>query len=242
VVQNRRLPGINETVLVRLDAPKTQGGIFHKYIGFLKRTPHPEGFHLPCCFIDNDIVNEDDKYYDKFKDIRQTEVAAVAPTKEAQQQQAPEIRKRDEPMFPQQPYITYMSRAYTRYIVGSEKLPLEIDEIDGPQIGLLPPILDEYFKQDISNFINPKTPHKLKPDAEGFLRIAVENRARFKTDSFLAAIAPFYMQRSAREMKALIKQSLQTQPSVFFQLNYGNFLLEYYDIHMKNSINFKLEK
>jgi len=233
VVKNRRLPGINETVLVRLDAPKTQGGIFHKYIGFLKRTPHPEGFHLPCCFIDNDTVNEDDKYYDKFKDIRQTEVAAAAPAKEAEQQ-APEVRKRDEPMFPQQPYITYMARAFTKYIVGSEKLPLEIDEIDGPQIGLLPPVLDEYFKQDISNFINPKTPHKLKPDAEGFLRIAVENRARFKTDSFLAAIAPFYMQRSAREMKALIKQSLQTQPSVFFQLNYGNFLLEYYDIHMKS--------
>ena len=237
-VVNRRNPGLNETVLIRQEAPKTQGGIYHKYVGFLKKTPHPDGFHLPCCFIDNDIITEDDKYFDKFRDIRQAVVAPVAPVEGealpvAPVTVAPEIRKRDEPMFPQQPYIAYMARAFTKYIVGAEKLPLEIDEIEGPQIGLLPPVLDEYFKQDISNFINPKTPHKLKPDAEGFLRIGVENRARFKTDSFMAAIAPFYMQRSAREMKALIKQSLQTQPSVFFQLNYGNFLLEYYDIHMK---------
>jgi len=236
-VVNRRNPGLNETVLIRQEAPKTQGGVYHKYVGFLKKTPHPEGFHLPCCFIDNDAITEDDKYFDKFRDIRQAVAVAEAPVAMAAPlavaAPAPEIRKRDEPMFPQQPYIAYMARAFTKYIVGSEKLPLEIDEIEGPQIGLLPPILDEYFKQDISNFINPKTPHKLKPDAEGFLRIGVENRARFKTDSFMAAIAPFYMQRSAREMKALIKQSLQTQPAVFFQLNYGNFLLEYYDIHMK---------
>ena len=230
-VINRRTPGLNETVLVRQDAPKTQGGVYHKYVGFLKKTPHPEGFHLPCCFIDNALVYETDKYYDKFRDIRQA--ASVQKAVDAEPQVVAEIRKRDEPMFPKEPYIAYMAKAFTKYIVGSEKLPLEIDEIEGPQLGLLPPIVDEYFKQDISNFINPKTPHKLKPDAEGFLRIGVENRARFKTDSFLAAVAPFYMQRSAREMKALIKQSLQSQPSVFFQLNYGNFLLEFYDIQMK---------
>jgi hypothetical protein len=227
-VINRRNPGINETVLIRQDAPKTQGGIYHKYVGFLKKTPHPEGFHLPCCFIDNSIVYESDKYYDKFRDIRQIPAAAAE-----EEQRPPEMRKRDEPMFPKEPYIAYMARAFTKYIVGSEKLPLEIDELEGPQIGLLPPLLDTYFRQDISNFINPKTRNKLKPDAEGFLRIGVENRARFKSDSFLAAIAPFYMQRSAREMKAIIKQSLQSQPSVFFQLNYGNFLLEHYDIQMK---------
>jgi hypothetical protein len=230
-VVNRRNPGLNETVLIRQEAPKTQGGVFHKYVGFLKKTPHPEGFHLPCCFIDNSLVYESDKYYDKFRDVRQT--PALEEGQEEEQKQEPAIRKRDEPMFPKEPYIAYMSRAFTKYIVGSEKLPLEIDEIEGPQIGLLPPVVDAYFRQDISNFINPKTPHKLKPDAEGFLRIGVENRARFKTDSFLAAIAPYYMQRSAREMKALIKQSLQSQPSVFFQLNYGNFLLEFYDIQMK---------
>jgi len=232
-VVNRRNPGLNETVLIRQEAPKTQGGVFHKYVGFLKKTPHPEGFHLPCCFIDNSKIYESDKYFDKFRDVRQT--AAPPEDEEADERvERLEIRKRDEPMFPKEPYIAYMSRAFTKYIVGSEKLPLEIDELEGPQIGLLPPIVDTYFRQDISNFINPKTPHKLKPDAQGFLRIGVENRARFKTDSFLAAIAPFYMQRSAREMKALIKQSLQSQPSVFFQLNYGNFLLEFYDLTMKS--------
>lgn len=234
-VVNRRNPGLNETVLIRQDAPKTEGGVFHKYVGFLKKTPHPEGFHLPCCFIDNSLIYESDKYYDTFRDIRQS---SLLQDKEEETDvplsREPEVRKRDEAMFPKEPYIAYMSRAFTKYIVGAEKLPLEIDEIEGPQIGLLPPIVDSYFRQDISNFINPKTPHKLKPDAQGFLRIGVENRARFKTDSFLAAIAPFYMQRSAREMKALIKQSLQSQPSVFFQLNYGNFLLEFYDIQMKS--------
>ena len=230
-VVNRRNPGLNETILIRQEAPKTQGGIFHKYVGFLKKSPHPEGFHFPCCFIDNTLINETDKYYDKFRDIRQTPAPLADDV--AAQAQVVEIKKRDEAMFPKEAYISYMSKAFTKYIVGSEKLPLEIDEIEGPQIGLLPPVLDAYFKQDISNFINPKTPHKLKPDAEGFLRIGVENRSRFKADSFLAAIAPFYMQKSAREMKALIKESLRAQPSIFFQLNYGNFLLEYYDLQIK---------
>jgi hypothetical protein len=240
-VINRRSPGLNETVLIRQEAPKTQGGIFHKYVGFLKKTPHPEGFHLPCCFIDNETITEEAKYYDKFREIRQAQDAPAAAPAQAQEPPA-QIRRRDEAMFPQQPYLAYMARAFTKYIVGSEKLPLEIDDLEGPQIGLLPPVLDEYFKQDISNFINPKTPHKLKPDAEGFLRIGVENRARFKTDSFLAAIAPYYMQRSAREMKALIKQSLQAQPSIFFQLNYGNFLLEFYDIQMKSPTTAELQR
>lgn len=230
-VVNRRNPGLNETVLVRQDAPKTQGGIYHKYVGFLKKTPHPDGFHLPCCFIDNTLVYKTDKYYDRYQ--TQREITADEDAPPTTLIVAPEVKKRDEAMFSKEPYMAYMAKAFTKYIVGSEKLPLEIDEVEGPQIGLLPPIVDAYFKQDISKFINPKTPHKLKPDAEGFLRIGVENRARFKSDSFLAAIAPFYMQRSAKEMKALIQKSLQLQPAVFFQLNYGNFLLEYYDLQMK---------
>lgn len=233
-VVNRRNPGLNETVLVRQVAPKTEN-TFAKYIGFAKKGYHPDGFHFPCCFLTNTSIYESDKYYDKFRDIRQTPApaaiedeavaAALAP--------APEIKRREEAMFPREQYTSYMGRVFTKYIVGSEKLPLEIDELEGPQIGLLPPVVDAYFKQDITNFINPKTPHKLKPDASGFLRIGVENRSRFKSDSFLAAIAPFYMRRSAIEMKALIKQSLEDRPAVFFQLNYGNFLLEYHDLQIK---------
>jgi hypothetical protein len=119
-VVNRRNPGFNETVLIRQEAPKTQGGIYHKYVGFLKKTPHPDGFHLPCCFIDNDIITEDDKYFDKFRDIRQAAAPVPALALGEQQQrpeEAPEIRKRDEPMFPQQPYIAYMARAFSKYIV-----------------------------------------------------------------------------------------------------------------------------
>ena len=37
------------------------------------------------------------------------------------------------------------------------------------------------------------------------------------------------MKENADEMKDLILQSFQLQPSIYFQLNYGNFLLEFYD-------------
>ena len=245
LVENRRNPGANETVIKRQVAPKTKDK-YATYVGFLAKTPHPEGFYLPCCFLKPQTIYTTDKYYSVMKqkgidlmpgkglqpvkengeEEEEDEEAAAAAPRTIAEKAISEMK----PIKTKQLYMTAVKRVITKYIVGSEKLPLEIDEDEGPQIGLLPPILDQYFKQGIENFINPKTPHKLKPESEGFLRVGVENRVRFKGDSFLAAIAPYYNVENAKQMKDLIWQSLLNQPALFFQLNYGNFLIEFYDI------------
>jgi len=248
-IKNRRSPNPNETVLIRQEAPKTNE-MYHTHVGFLKKTPHPEGLYLPCCFIKPQKIYRTDIYYDK---LRQYGIEDAAP-REEEDQEAPKPTKtldRDTPLFPEKQYTQYMEYGNSlKYIIGHEKLPLEFvvtfekekeqktkkvlkTKVE-PQIGLLYG-LDEYFKQDpLRDLINPKGDlHKLKDGATGFLRIAVENRERFKGDSFLAAIAPFYMLRSAKEMKTNILQNLDRQPSLFFQLNYGNFLLEFFDIQSK---------
>lgn len=242
-VRNRRNPASNETVILREIAPKTKDK-YHTYVGFLKKTPHPEGFYLPCCFIKPSTVKFTDKYYDKQRafgsDMRPGKGLTTLPEEvegEEELSVAPTATKETAPQVSKVRYISVLAGVSTRYIVGSEKLPLEIDE-KGPQVGLLPPMLDEYFTQGKEDLIDVKLrsatkQHQLKKKddggARGFLRLGVENRVRFKSDSFLAAIAPFYMKENAEEMKELILQSFQLQPSIYFQLNYGNFLLEFYD-------------
>jgi len=95
-----------------------------------------------------------------------------------------------------------------------------------PQIGLLLPKLNEYFSQERADITDGKYPMKVKAGAQGFLRVGVENRIRFKNDSFLAAVAPFFGKSSARTMKQFLADIIQ--PRIFMALNYGNLALEMY--------------
>lgn len=251
LIRNRERPGPNETVIQREFAPNTEKevdgkkvGKIHEYVGFLNKA-HPEGFYMPCCFIKPETIYIKSKYYDKLRDLG----VDLAPGKglDAVEDEGAMEEEAAEPIVAAKPYaelrpartkqlyMTAVKRVITKFIVGAEKLPLEIHEEEGPQIGMLPPLLDSYFEQAISDFINPKSKdiHKLKPEAKGFLRIGVENRARFKADSFLAAIAPFYNVEDTEAMKRLIWQTLQNRPNIFLQLNYGNFLIEFYDIQRR---------
>ena len=49
VIQDRKHPGVGETVLVR--PPATEGGKVAKYAGFLEGLYHPKRYALPCCFL-----------------------------------------------------------------------------------------------------------------------------------------------------------------------------------------------
>lgn len=231
LVRNRRNPGPNETVLIRQEAPKTNKQ-FHTHIGFLKKTPHPEkDIYLPCCFLKPQEMRITDEQFKRAREFSTT----GAPSSAAATSTAPEkmmtvrvVSSDEKPIISKTRIQQVIARTPTRYIIGSEKLPLEVDPEEGAQIGLCPPEVDMFFGQTNSDFVTPRNPHKLKPDARGFLRLGVENRVRFKTDSFLAAIAPYYFVETAHDMKKLIFKSLQLQPALFFQLNYGNFLLEWY--------------
>ena len=231
LIKNRQHPGPNETILERVVKPPTADKR-HLYIGFLKKTPHPEGFYLPCCFTEDlPIAFAKNPAFEKYKEwgtsVRPTNPAAAA-LLEDEEDLGPEVDLRA-PID----YSTVLDQAAKKYIVGAEKLPLDIGASSSaqraePQIGLLPLALNPYFDQEPSTLVSRAfNPQKIQPGGRGFLRVAVENRHRFQNDSFLAAIAPFYDLNSALQMKQLIIGAIQ--PPQFLALNYGNLAIEFYD-------------
>jgi hypothetical protein len=246
IIRSKKSPGPGQTILERPVKPLTKDAR-HLFIRFLKSTPHPEGFYLPCCFLDESPVRfKDNPAFDKYKDWglapkpstmrpagSAAAVAAAAADEEEEQERRAAAGPRIESGLPLLDYYVTMASVTKKYIVGAEKLPLEVGTITTgnrgePQIGLLPAVLDPYFNQDQTQLVSRAfNPQKIKPDGMGFLRIGIENRLRFKNDSFLAAIAPFFLLNSAEQMKDLLLSKIT--PRVFLAMNYGNLALEFYD-------------
>jgi len=211
-IKDLKNPKPGETVIQRRS--KKSEVKRHLHIGFLQgETQHPEGFYLPCCFTEDTPLYPSDPRFDyKRREEEKTkkEVQTVA-------------------AVPATSYQVTLYRAHKKYIVGPEKEYLKISEIDGPQIGLLPPVLDKYFAQDPKMFVSREANKmELLPNADCFLRIAVENRTAYRYDSFFAAVAPYLdFRNTAADVKARIREVVT--PRVFLGLNYGNLMLEFYE-------------
>jgi hypothetical protein len=250
VIQNRRFPGVNETVIERNIKSGTVSSR-HLYIRFLKKTNHPDGFYLPCCFLEDQPVRVGDPGFPAATTQRAQPVDVNLEEGEEEEEEeeqttttAPQAKKVIN-------YEEIMFAAASAYIVGSEKLPLEgivkrykkvkqgatedlreAPKLSDPQIGLLPPQLNPYFSQDSVELVSRTfNPQKLKAGAQGFLRIGVENSAKGANDSFLSAVAPFFGRSSSSTMKKLLTDIIQ--PNIFVSLNYGNLLLEMYESKAK---------
>ena len=211
IVDSRKKPDKGETVLRRIPKPRTDKR--HLWIDFLKKTSHPDGLRLPCCYVKPHAIKleaTESKYKKEKLDEDEDDYDTVESLID---------------------YKTVISIIDKKYIigVGDKYLPLEINEKEGPQVGLLPKELNNLFQQDVTNIVRlDKNPIKIKDDgAKGFLRIAVENRSHYKADSFLAAVAPFFNKRSAKDMKYEIWKIIK--PRVFVNINYGNLMLEFYN-------------
>jgi hypothetical protein len=223
LVVNRKNPSPGETVLQRI--PKRSSDKRHVWVDFLKKTTHPDGLKLPCCFVRPSPITFKDTesgFLKKKKKVEKTE------EDDDDDEEHLETLESGVPIID---YATTLYRIDKKYIIGltDKYLPLEIGDRDGPQVGVLPQKLNELFEQDISKIIaRVGNPQKVLPNAKGFLRIGVENRGRYKYDSFLAAIAPFYLKNSAFQMKKRLNEVLSSA-KLFTNLNYGNMVLEFYD-------------
>lgn len=221
LITNRKKPGENETVLQRAYKPKTIKR--HVWINFLKKSSHPSGWQLPCCFVSPSSI--------QFKDLGTGEFEKYKPRTEEDNDDEYEsiVEPGKENTFP---YTITLSRIRKKYIVG-DVIPLDIAENNEPQIGLLPKQLDELLEQDPSTIVGRfGNLQKILPNAKGFLRVGVQNKKRFQGDSFLAAIAPFFGRNSASEMKARILEVIL--PRVFVSMNYGNLMMEFYNPTIKS--------
>jgi hypothetical protein len=223
----------------------------HLFVSFLKKTPHPQGLYLPCCFISNHYIDTDHPAYLPLKSQAQKLVkggpvasgagaAAVARLEAAGASKGPETKAVNYRTTLQSIFSDSMSDR--PYIVGAEKLPLEFTK-NGPQIGVIPKGADTYFTQNSLGtatipglVVQDHTVWKLmtdnttkKTNATGFFRIAAENSKRNQPDSFFSAIAPYFGENSAADMKKRISDLMTIFPSLFLSLNYGNLLFDFYD-------------
>ena len=123
-------------------------------------------------------------------------------------------------------------------IVDSSRIPLEIvipkagaptDPKSGPQIGLLPQALDQFFEQDSTSekFAARDITRKLKPTAKGFLRLGVDNTDLNR--SFLSALVPFFQKKG--NARTVVEQYFDNQitPKRFVQMNSGNLVNEFFN-------------
>jgi hypothetical protein len=249
VVQNKKHPGVNETVMERVvKAGTTESRQI--YIGFLKKTEHPDGLYLPCCTqVDQPRRIGDPQFPEPTQDAFAARAAAreIGPTENTGE---PSIQVEEIVQKFSVSYEETILQARTAYISGVEKMPLDpalrkfkkvrrdktgafLEEGDAgrvvenspPQIGLLPLQLNEYFSQNPIDLVSRTGNQKLIPNSKGFLRVGVDNRNH--ADSFLAAVAPFFRFNSVADFKDALTDIIQ--PRLFLGLNFGNLMLEMYD-------------
>jgi len=219
-------PGKNQTVIHRAIKKKSKDDKRHLYIGFVKDTPHPEGFYLPCCFTADSPILISDKQFEHIRASGQTAPEAEL-LEDEEREEGEQISAAAGTPVPMLDYQVTLARVYRKYIVGPEKFPLKLGDLEGPQIGLLPAVLDAYFSQNPAEFVSRDFNRmELKPDSKGFLRIGVENRSRYIPDSFFAAIAPAMFRNSAAEVKKRLQEVIT--PRIFLFLNFGNMVLEFF--------------
>uniref|UniRef100_A0A6C0DN38 Uncharacterized protein n=1 Tax=viral metagenome TaxID=1070528 RepID=A0A6C0DN38_9ZZZZ len=230
LVKNRHTVVKGETVIERTVKDKSTENKRHTFIRFMKKTPHPQGLYLPCCFIKDEPIYASHPAFAPLKSRAQKRVQPELEVPDSIEEDAEQQEEQPEETNTSARFANYRSlfnRLHTTYILASNKLPLEVEK--DPQVGLVPEVVDRYFQQTKENLVEKKgTMMNLHESAKGFLRVAVENRKRFQAESFLAAIAPYYGLSSSQEMKATIEVVLR-QPNLFVALNYGNFLFEFYD-------------
>ena len=135
-------------------------------------------------------------------------------------------------------YYRVIQGVSVKSIVDSSRIPLKIvepktadDPKAGPQIGFLPEALDKYFYQDSTSdkFAERiEIVSKLKPTAQGFLRLGVDNSNR--EQSLLSAVAPFFLLPNAEAVIDQVFQpvDIRIPPRMFLQINGGNLVNEFF--------------
>jgi len=227
LLQDLAKPGPGQTVYQR-PVKKPSAGKRHTHIGFYAKKLHPEGFSLPCCFTMKQTIRPvDDDFrilHEMAKKLTQTDPSkdANAVAEEDKDEQVTE-----EKAIPIPNYQDVITRAHRKYILGAEKMPLEIG--NEPQIGLLPTQLNAYFKQNPADLVQRiEITQQLKVDASGFFRVGVDNRTRFLSESFFSAVAPFIRRNTADQVRERLREVIT--PKVFVSANYGNLMLEFFDL------------
>jgi hypothetical protein len=215
-------PVKGETVLERRAKPKSDGKI-PELIQFLGEGKHPQGLNLPCCYTKEPKGKELARLTSLSKKTAKKKAADSDDDDEEEDEDELSIKRVIE-------FDALRAKVSQLYIKDSSKFPLS-----SGTFGICGPALDDYFSQDSQDLVERVAiQQRLKPTGEGFLRVGVQNSSLDLTTSLFSALAPILNQRSWKEVGEYIKN--QIQPRAFINLNFGNLLLEFYDMAINNPI------
>ena len=215
---NNEKPERGRTVMRRHKSE--QSSTYHKFIDFMGKTTHPDGLALPCCFVKQSTLRIADKEFSHLRDVLKKEVldANVDDVKEEEDQSVYQ-----DLVFRASHSIQYgvlLESIHKAYILDSNKHP------DPGIFATAPRMFDEFFKQDSAKKIVDRV-HihlKLRPNAQGFLRLGTENTPY---ESLLGALAPIIYRNSIQEVKQKIKDVMV--PRIFLNSHFGNLVLEFFN-------------
>jgi hypothetical protein len=233
----------NYTVVVRTDKAGT-GYTPLKYVGFMSKTDHPQGFYFPCCY-----VSRPDKYslldspaFEKQRDwlkkgifqridgegVSAAAAAIAAPEDEDSEDEYESYVGNAQTVsttmleHKMKPYLILFSSIHLEYIQNPEKILIQ------GTLGMVPSAIEAYFGQDNKQLAkSTKGRQSILPNSEGFLRVGVGNLPKYKADSLLLAIAPILGRNTLTEVKMFLLEKIS--PYFFIQLNYGNLVHEFFN-------------
>jgi hypothetical protein len=220
---------------------RSRGDKLHEYVGFLKRKTSAE-LYMPCCFLSDSAQRslrmKDPKYDHLRAAFQQKKLAAKAAVSdsdeeqdEAEQEQAESDQEAQAEAVEETQHLLYRAKETVEYAVLFEKIHREyiLEANKTPAAGkfaMAPASFDAFFRQNSATSLISRTllHPKLRPTAEGFLRIGVENTYH---ESLLGALAPILYRTSIAEVKQRILEVLV--PRVFLNAHFGNLVLEFFE-------------
>lgn len=213
LITNKKVATSGHTVIKRKD--KQGSNKYHSYIKFLDDTSHPNNFALPCCFVRQTTLRISNPEFSHVRDYLQEIDVRNINNDESDEEDDELTVKTGEAVE----YGVLFETIHKRYILESNKHP------EAGAFAIAPPAFDTYFRQNSGQSIITRVAiHlKLRPNANGFLRIGTEYS---ENESLLAVIAPLLFKNTIEEVKILILQ--QVTPRVFINSHFGNLVLEFY--------------
>jgi hypothetical protein len=217
ITGTKTIPGY--TVRKRKD--KKGSNDYHSQIDFMGKSSHPEGFALPCCFLKQTTLRISDPQFSHIRDYLQDSAVEALNANEVAEQE--EEQDYEELIYKGEEAIEYavlFESIQKKYILESNKHP------DPGIFAAVPIQFDKFFRQDSGDKIITRVAiHlKLRPNANGFLRIGTENTIY---ESLLGVIAPLIYKNSINEVKERILEVVV--PRIFLNSHFGNLVLEFFN-------------
>jgi hypothetical protein len=215
LITNRKSAMRGYTVFKRKDKPNSV--TYHKYIRFLDDSTHPGNLALPCCFVKPKTLRISNPEFSHIRDYLQE----VNIKNESNEEEEEIDDEESLPLRAGEPveYAVLFELIHKKYILESNKQP------EAGAFAVAPPQFDTFFRQNSSESIITRVAiHlKLRPNANGFMRIGTEYSIN---ESLLAVIAPLIYKNTINEVKSRILEVVT--PRVFINSHFGNLVLEFY--------------